>query len=664
MDSISSLTRKLENSYITGTTTLSKYVQDSQYERVNTIEAYINSKHISGDQDSLGREKPFKNIVVSARNIWWRATDIDRARIKFHATKQSDSLATFLATVHLQDWMRRENFGSFLKEWGRVLATYGSAIVKFVEVDGKLHCVNVPWNRVITDTVDFDPNPKIEVLYFTPGQLAQKGISGEYDADMVKDLLKAREARTTLDKQRKDNLSDYIKVYEIHGLLPLSYLTGEEDDKDIYQQQMQVLSFMGKKTGNNRISKGEYDEFVLYKGKEAKDPYMITHLIKEDGQVMAIGAVQNLFEAQWMINHTAKAIKDQLDLASKILFQTADPNFVGQNALSAMNTGDILIHAPQSPLTQVPNNSHDITEISAYADQWKAIGQEINGISEAMMGATPPSGQAWRQTMQILNESHTLFDDMTKNKGLYIEAMMREFILPFYRRTQMNTTKEVAGTLDSYGIQKVDTLYVKNEAIKRNNANLIDQVLAGKMAQNNNIQQLQAQVQSELNQDGNVRYFKPSEQPDKTWADAFEDIEWNLEVEVTDEDKDRQGALATLDNLFTRIVANPAAFQQTMQDANARLVFNKILDMSGAVSPVELSSQPQSQPQQQAPANKVSESVSYKDLPANGQIQLAQQAGIKLTQQDVGVMAPTAASAGTGAPATPQTIQTAPSVAQ
>ena len=74
--------RKLETDFISGCGTLmSKYVRTDLYEDINTIYAYLESKHISGEFDSMGREKPFFNIVLASRNIWFRATDLDRKNI-------------------------------------------------------------------------------------------------------------------------------------------------------------------------------------------------------------------------------------------------------------------------------------------------------------------------------------------------------------------------------------------------------------------------------------------------------------------------------------------------------------------------------------------------------------------------------------------------------
>src|SRR3990167_5979904 len=93
---IADLVRQAEKDDKFGFTTSSKYVQQSMREDIDTTEAYLSSKHISGDTDYLGREKPFFNIVLAARNIWYRATDIDRKNITIRATKESDEILAFL----------------------------------------------------------------------------------------------------------------------------------------------------------------------------------------------------------------------------------------------------------------------------------------------------------------------------------------------------------------------------------------------------------------------------------------------------------------------------------------------------------------------------------------------------------------------------------------
>ncbi len=580
MESISSLVKKAEENYTSGTTQISEYVSFSLKETLDKIDAYINSKFTSGDEDTLGRIKPFFNIVTAARNIWFRATDLDRKNVKIKATKEADDMSAFLASIHLQEWMKK-GFGSFLNEWQRTLATYGSAVAKFVEKNGELSSEVIPWNRLIVDAVDFDANPKIEKLYFTPAQLR---MNKAYDQEMVSSLIdSAKSTRKNWSGQQKDNKSEYIEVYEIHGELPLSYLTENEDDETKYQQQMHVISFIGTKNKAN-------NEFTLYKGRESKDPYMLTHLIKEDGRVLGIGAVEHLFEAQWMTNHTAKLIKDQLDLASKIIFQTSDGNFVGKNALSNIENGEILVYSQNNPLTQL-NNKPDIVAMQSYGQQWQTQANQITGISESMLGINPPSGTAWGLEEAKLREAHSLFELMIENKGLHIEDMLRKYVIPHLKK-KMDTSEEIAAELEAHQIKKLDSRFVPGEAIKRSNQKIKDDILSGKIAEQPDMMAIESQIQGQLNEKGNTRYIRPSEISTKRWKDAFKDLEWKVAVDITGEDVDRQNVMTTLTTVLSTLASNP----MILREPNMRLIFNKILSMTDSVSPLELS-QTESAPQ-------------------------------------------------------------------
>jgi len=589
-DSIGAIIRKAEKDYISGTTHISKYVEFSQYENIEKIDAYLNSKHVSGSVDSMGREKPFFNIVTGAVNIWFRATDIDRKNIRVKATKQQDFIGAFLATIHLQQWMKNDAFGVFLNDWGRSLARYGSSVCKFVQKKDGLHSSVIPWNRMISDTVDFESNPQIEKLFLTPSQLKK---NKAYNQDVVKSLLTALSTRKTADNQRQDNKSDYIEVYEIHGELSKELLTENEKDCDEYVQQMQVVSMVEKAD-----KKGEYDEFVLLKGKEAKSPYMLTHLIREDGRAQSIGAVEHLFESQWMSNHSVKSIKDQLDLASKLIFQTSDGNFAGVNTLNAIETGDILIHADNAPITQVQNNSHDIASLQSFGQQWQALAKEITSTPDAISGNTMPSGTAYRQVAILNQESHSLFEIMTENKGLAIEEMMRKFILP-YIMTLMDTTDEISATLTAHDIKKIDSMYVRNEAIRRHNAKVTFEAMNDLPIQGLDIDAESQDIQADLEKNGDQRFIVPSEISTVTWREILKDLVWDVEVEVTNEQSDKEAIMTTLTTLF-QTIADPIK-AQVMQTPAGKFLFNKIIETTGAVSAVELAQNPA--PTQPTPQN-------------------------------------------------------------
>ena len=593
---IGELVRQLEQNDKEGTTTIGKYVTFNMRENIETIDAYINSKHLSGEVDNLGREKPFFNIVIAARNITYRATDLDRSQMKIVPTKLADETTAFIATVLLQEWMRKHNFGQFLNDWGLSLATYGSTILKFVEKGGELYAEVMPWQRMIVDPVEFENNPRVEKLWFTPAQLLKKK---EYDQKFVKKLIEARESRETSDGQDKDAKDEYIPVFEIHGELPLSYLTNNDEDEYEYVQQMHVVSFVETKDGS------DWDDFTLASGREAKDPYMITHLIRTDGRTQSIGSVENLLQAQWMQNHSVKVIKDNLDLSSKLLFQTSDGTFFGMNATQAMETGDVLIHKQNQPLTQLSNRA-DIVAQQSFQSQWKQLSNEINGISEAMLGTAPKSGTAWRQTEALLMESHSLFELMTENKALHTKDMLTTYIIPHVKK-KMDTSEEIMPILAAHQLKWIDSKFIPNEAIRKVNQKIIDTALSGKIYQPEqqtiDTQSETANLTQQMKSMGNRRPLKPSEISTVTWKEIVKNLEWDFEYDITGEAKNTQVMADTLTKVL-QYIANKQGMPMSPEE---KLVFDKILSITGAISPLELSqvsgqnTQPQLQQQPVAP---------------------------------------------------------------
>lgn len=587
---IAEIVQKMETEYIRGSAQISEHVDHSLKDTIDRIEAYLNSKHISGETDSQGRLKPFFNIVVALANIWMRATDIDRKHIRLSARNSKNWLDSFFANVLLQDWMRREFFGQFLNEWGRVLSRYGSAIVKFVENSSGLHISVVPWNRSIVDAISFDPNPKIEILELTEGELRKRIDTHGYDADQVEALLSAKTARDTLGKQKKDNKSDYIKLYETHGYFQRSQITDDPNDDKIYEYQMHVISFVaGKKRGDEDLT------FTVYKGVEKEDPYMLTHLIKEDGRTLSIGPVEYAFDAQWMVNHSLKAEKDYLDIASKLVFQTADANFVGRNVLTAVENGDVLVTLANMPITQVATATNNPVAWSNYAVAWRDVGREMTGVSEAMLGQAPKAGTAWRQLETQLTESYSLFELMTENKGNYLEQMLRERILPYLFKKYKNV-KEVSAFLEKHDLTRLDRMYIKAEATRRTNKAILDNLEKQLTDETEEIitPEMQLQMQSEeetglqetLGQLGNQRFVEPS---DVDWQKQFKDVEWDIDIDITGEEYNPQEIFSTI-NTALKLILTPG-FDQ---NAKAQALVGRVLDLTGAISAIEWGALPAS----------------------------------------------------------------------
>lgn len=575
-NSICAMVRRMQEEWIVGNTKVSKYVDVDFYEDIQTIEAYLNSKHTTGEEDSLNRPKPFFNIVLAVRNIWARATDLDRKNFRVKATKTKDILASYLLNIHLQRWMKDADFGRFLNKWGMYLASYNSVIVKMVENSKGLTANVIDWNAVMCDIIDFDNNPVYEILYYTPAQLRK---NKNYDKDMVEAIISAHQTRTTTDNQQKDTKDNYIKVYEVHGELPLSYLTDNEADEDEYVQQMHVVSYAGSKDGDT------YEDYTLYKGREKKSPYMLTWLLPSvDGSVSLEGSVKSLFQEQWMVNHNKKTIKDYLDLVSKVVFQTSDGNYANKNILKNIEQGQIMVYDEQkSPLSPINNGQHSIEALMNFGREWMDNASQKASTPDILQGENLPSGTAYRQAAIVQSEAHSNFHLMLQNKGLHLENLGREFIIPYLLK-KMDTTEEMSATLSDYGVDKIDQMYIANEAVKRFNQKAVDAVINRRPLPN--LQQEQQQVMNNLAQLGEQRFIKPSDIPSKTWKDIIGKFEGDVEYAITDENKDTEATLATLSTVF-QTLATPGG-QMAIQSPTGKMVFSKILEETGKLSPVEI----------------------------------------------------------------------------
>ena len=606
MESLHALVRKAESNYLSGTVKLGEHVDWSMHDTIERIYAYLNSKHISGQKDSLGRPKPFFNIVTAAVNIWYRATDIDRKDIRFIPTSKDSVLLAFIANVLLQNWMEKSNFGVFLNKWGRTLAQYGGAVRKFVEVGGELKATVVPWSRVVPDPIDFSALPRIEKFYKTPAQLKNMATPNHpdyagYDMDAVDELCEAvRQSRETLRGEQKDNMSEFIELYEVHGVLDAQYLEDEQDDEKEgkeYTQQMHVISFV-------EVEKDEYKDCTLYKGREKSDVYGLDALIEEEGRTLPIGAVEILFDSQWMQNHSMKAWKDNMDLASKMVFQTSDGNFVGRNVLNAIENGQILIHKENMPLTKVANDEYDLSNVQGFQNAWRMVASELTSTPDAIRGNTLPSGTPYSLAAYQGAQANSLFEIMTENKGLALIEMIKQYVIPHLKK-KLKNKDEIVAILDSAGIREIDALFVPKAAVKNFNRKAVQGVITA--LENDDMSAVpspyqkdvaEQEVMQEIAQYGNKRFFTPDEYGELDWDEVFKDFEWDsLRIEVTNEQADKQATLQTLATLYTATAqVDPVA---------ANVILGKVLTETGVVSPLEVSTL-SARPAPQMPGESIS----------------------------------------------------------
>ena len=571
MNSIYEFVKQARDDYYAKSIEVVPGYEFSQYETLRTIELYHNSKFKSGSKDSLKREKPFYNITKFRVNVAVRATDLDTKDVQIEADDVGAYGQSFILSLKNRKWMKASNFANLLNAMGQARAKYGHVVVKKVERPGELQIHVVPWRDLITDQVDITNGVKIERHYYSPADLQDmaKGSGWQNIDDAIATAEKQQSANVTGKGRYNRTLGANIEVWEVHGVLPNSYLPvpeGEEAKPDAdktYSRQMHIVVL-------DEENKEEIKGVSLFAGPEAADPYMDLAWDKIDGRGLGVGVIEDLFEAQVWTNYSVKQKKDMLDLAGKIIFQTANSSIAAQNVLTDLETGSII--STTQPITQVNNAPVGLGALAQLMEDWDTQAQNATSTYPAILGSTPPNGHsAFRLQASLQNEATAIFDYRRQEMGLLVREMYRQWILPFLVK-QINRTTEFVGEMTPDEVQMVAGLiadFQTNDKVK--NAILSGQVVtqAGMDAMKQSL--LNAHVKA-----GSKRKFK--------FPKKFLQGDYNVDVNMTGEQKDNQKLLAAIFQIFGAIGQNP----NILNDPRMAGLFNEAMELLG-VSPVLMS---------------------------------------------------------------------------
>jgi len=572
MSSIYDFVKKQRDSYRSDTITIADGYEFSQYETLRTIELYHNSRFLSGNKDTLGREKPFYNICKFRVNVAVRATDLDTKDVHIESDRigAKGYAASFILNLKNRNWMKQSGFAKFLNEMGQTRAKYGGVLVKKIEQGGELRLHVMAWRDMVTDQVDIRSGVKIFRDYYTPADLKKMEASGWKGIDDAVAAAKKSKEATPDDGTKNKTPGAYVEVYFVDGVLPTSYLRGTSEkygddygSDDEYERQTHIVVL-------DESDKDKTNGVTLYAGKTAEDPYKYLEYEKVPGRGLGVGVVEDLFEAQVWTNYSEKQKKDMLDLAGKILFQTSDSNVAAKNILTDLENGEILTTAANSPITQVNNAPIAYQAFKDIATNWDTQAERVSSTFGAITGETMPAGTPFRQVAVLNQEAGSLFEYRREEAGEFIREIFMDWVLPFLVK-QIKKDKELTATLEPEELELVSEALANHEALSFAK----EQALSGNLVQQQDLDAIkQAARESSM---------KLRRKGFKDFADLFEDWQGTVDVVTTGEQKNKAAMLETLFNVFKTVAQAP----QILQDPTLARLFNQLVETAG-VSPLLL----------------------------------------------------------------------------
>lgn len=552
--------------YNNGYITLVDGLTFSQWQTLKKIEFYSNSKYLTGDKDELGRDKPFYNIVNYRVNVAVRATDIDVKDIKIISDNPEFQEYAFLYNHEAYEWMKQSDFSLFLNQFGQTRARYGGVLVKKCQYkeNGKeeLEIEVVPWKNVVTDPVNIAKGNIIEKHYMLPNELAEK--DGVWEN--VKEALKLG------TKQQKNQQGGYaetetnrIPVYEVTGVFPETFdpEIGDDGDETVFKLMRFIVA-------------GDTDKVLLYKEDLEEHPYKYLSWENVPGRGLGRGVVEEGFEAQRWTNDAVIGETNAMTLSGKVVMVT-DSDDVGNNAITDLVNGSVIKVKRGETVQSLSLLPSSFPEYNNLKTSWDTQVQRSTNTFDAVTGETMPSGTPLGSLAIQAQQASSYFDYKREEAGIFITELFNDWILPFLAK-RINKEHILNSEFSGDELAKIDesfAIHLVNQEVKA-------KILSGMIVSPEEYRAGIDFTKQKLAQRGNRRFLEVP-------AGYFKNFEPKVSVIVTKELKDIDVEKKNLEYISMIIARNP----QAMQDPVMAKIIGRMAELSGILSPGDLSAMAQ-----------------------------------------------------------------------
>lgn len=537
---------------------------------IRTIEFYTNNQYISGNTDSLEREKPFYNVCNYRVTTAKVATDLDVKDIKYEPDSLKFRVQAMIINKELYKYLKDSNFSETLNDMGYTRPKYGGVLVKKSMVDGKLNIGVVDWTNLEFDPSDVVGGVLVETFYMQPSDLSKQ--EEWYNVDEV---LKAH-AKYCKNKPQK------IEIKEVSGEFPLSFYPENEDnmkyeDNGKYARMCFYIAVIGKK------------KYMLYYELEKENRFKYLAWEKV-GLGLGRGVVEDGFESQVWQNDAMISMKNAMELAGKVILST-DSNKISGNAITGVDNGHIFQIEQGRSLTSVNLAASSLPQFQNIIELWDAQYNKVSSTFDANTGEAPTAGTPYSQTALLNQVANSPFEYRREECGIFLNEILNDWIYPYLKKKILKEHNLVA----EYDDEELD-LIDEAVAIYESNNYLKEQILnpEAKVPTRADQAMMIEGVKSDLKKLGKKREIKIPE--------GFLDVKGHLSANITGELKNKGAILQSMDSIFKTVVStfNPATGQYAaLQDPALSRIFNQIIDMSG-MSPLPATKQAVSQPDMSA----------------------------------------------------------------
>jgi hypothetical protein len=395
-----------EKNYRTSTIKLWDSIDFSQYETLKQAGYFILSRYMSGQTDELGRLKPFRQLSNGVVEIEFRAKNIDRAHISYKATDGDYGFA-LAVRKELQEWMEVSDFGTYIDDYQRKKAQFGTTITKVNEYDDSLTFTVCDWQNLIVNPRDIKNGDIAEDREMTLREL--EDMRGKWD-----DVDKAIDAAKC---EKYDKNGKAVTVRDGQGYFRASYFTGDEKDTDIKLYYF-ICAVINEK------------KYLMHYHELKKPVYVVSRPRKKiEGRSLGMGIIEELFNPQIFTNESVIAEKFAMDIAGKVITATNKKTPI-PSALQLLD-GEIIEIDKQAGEYFEPialGAGVNFPEFQKQIDNWFNITQFDQSITDALRGESSSAPFA-AQALQSA-QSSSIFNKRRDNDSFDLIDIINDYVFP------------------------------------------------------------------------------------------------------------------------------------------------------------------------------------------------------------------------------------------
>lgn len=509
-----------------------KYMYN-QWETINLIDLYYNSKFESGPYDTEGQRKLFLNICKFRSDVAAKQIDLDVKDFNFVPEEGESVWPSYFMQKEFKYWAKENYFGELLNKCVENFPRYGWIVLK--EVKGDLEFVPIQTIRCQQDAKSIAQARYfiIEHPHMTLDEMQEmKG----WNTDSI--TLKPGQTDTIYERYGFVTRKEYNKYAS-------EKINGNDDD------MIDCLTILTLKETKKGITGN-----TLFIEQITERPFQDVKWSEQHGRLMGIGEVENQFENQIGANLAFNLFRRQLLWSSKKIFQSTDDG-IAKNLVKDVKDGDVLQISANGNVTQVDMSNKAIADFTNFGKLIETNADQKSFTFEASTGESMASGTPFRLGVLLSNTVNSHFDLKREELGLFFKRTMKELIIPKWK-TQFNEEHIVSMFSDEEGfgtLKEIATHININDAIKK-------ALLKGQLP---NIDRITQEVTDHI---GSQRHLFV-----KIPGSFYDDIDYKVTLTITGEEIDIPKKIETLTNLYTSLAQN--------QDPRADKVLTRILSLAG-----------------------------------------------------------------------------------